>query len=102
METFVTFDRRIWGQSHSPDLAMTTEEMPQNETYYAYWALLVSNDPRLAVVGTCLNPFQAWIYASLCSALVGLTGLLPIVLLSDKVARWLKTKFRLYVLALSA
>ena len=66
---------------------MTTEEafLP-NETYYAYWALLVSKDPRLAsVVGTCLDPFQAWIYASLCSALVGLTGLLPIVILSDKV-----------------
>jgi len=65
---------------------MTTEEMPQNETYYAYWALLVSNDPRLATVGSCLDPFQAWIYASLCSALVGLTGLLPIVILSDKVS----------------
>ena len=62
-----------------------TEEMLQNETYYAYWALLVSNDPRLAIVGTCLNPFQAWICASLCSALVGLTGLLPIFILSDKV-----------------
>ena len=64
-----------------------TGEMLQNETYYAYWALLVSRDPRLATVGSSLNPFfQAWIYASLCSALVGLTGLLPIVLLSDKVS----------------
>ena len=61
------------------------EEIYQNETYYAYWALLVSNDPLLAIVGTCLDPFQTWIYAFLCSALVGLTGLLPIVLLSDKV-----------------
>jgi zinc transporter ZupT len=45
--------------------------------------VFVASDLNAGAYANSLNP---WFYASLCSALVGLTGLLPIVIISDKVS----------------
>ena len=57
-----------------------------NETYSSYWASFVVSDPDLGGASGTHSYYEPWICASLCSALVGLTGLLPVALLSDNVS----------------